>query len=178
MVGEWIDRVARGVANGYSRREMLRLAAGGVALAALVTRPEDVAEAAKTCEERGGKTCLGEPNPKGKRKKRCCPPDAICCTVFEKPLKAACCTPRETCCEPTPQEGGGCCPLGTKCCPEFCCASGATCCTDEFGGCCPLTAATCCPDGTCGAACVAGPAGAGDARVARQPGLRKGGRRR
>src|SRR5688500_8513758 len=105
---------------------MLRLAAGGVALAALVTRPADVAEAAKTCEERELKTCEGEPNPRGKRKKRCCPPDATCCTVFQKPLKAACCTPRETCCEPTPQEGGGCCPLGTTCCPEFCCAGGAT----------------------------------------------------
>jgi hypothetical protein len=152
------DAVTRAAAEGVSRRQIMRMLAGGIAGGTLVSglTSRMAWGAANPCVERCGflhgrerGTCMRICNQcraqggqicQGGTGTICCESDASCCVSVEGEL---CCPPGSSCC--IGRKGAlTCCPDETECCNGGCCPPGQ-CCTSTV-----VIAASCCPaDETC-----------------------------
>jgi len=152
------DAVARAAAEGVSRRQIVRMLAGGIAGGTLVTgfTSRMAWGATNPCIERcsflsgrergaclricnqcraeGGQICQGGTGT------ICCEADANCCVSH---VGEMCCPPGSHCC--IGRKGAlSCCPDETECCGNQCCTPGQCCHTGL-----PFSVICCPPDETC-----------------------------
>lgn len=155
---ERFDAVTRAAAEGVSRRQIMRMLAGGLAGGTLLTglsasrargagracveqcrfltgrQRGDCLRTCNSCTARGGQMCLGGTGA------ICCESDADCCNSN---VGQVCCPAGSHCC--IGRNGNlSCCPDSTECCGNQCCAPGQCC---ETGL--PFSVVCCPPGETC-----------------------------